>query len=73
MFRLVITLKLGRDQEHMWAGWGRQHGLWMAVRVTVYHVVMDFGMMRAGRVLRALPATGQQRLLRREGERKERI
>lgn len=43
MFRLVITLKLSRDQEHMWAEWGRQHGLWMAVRVTVYHVVMDFG------------------------------
>lgn len=42
----------------------------MAVRVTVYHVMMDFGMMRAGRVLRALAATGQQHLLRREGGRK---
>lgn len=29
-------------------------------------------MMGVGRVLRALPATGQQRLLRREGGRKER-
>lgn len=42
----------------------------MAVRVTVYHVMMDFGMMRAGRVLRALAATGQQHLLRREGGRR---
>ena len=46
----------------------------MAVRVTVYHGVMGFSMMnmmRAGQVLRALPATGQEHLHRRGGGRKE--
>lgn len=45
----------------------------MAVRVTVYNGVMDFDMMRAGQVLRALPAMGQQHLHRRGGGRKERM